>query len=221
MRQQKALSISRVILQKPTELMKIERALQPADVFDKPTLGEVYKGEFSSVGYKTVFELANRFLDGFAFATKLPESQKQIITSDLLEACKYESIEDLILFFKNARKGIYGVAKKGVDGNTIIGDWLPQYLEAKALLREQMVSRKKDLHSAMVTDQSKTIETYKKNQEKKAIKKKAEDMLKLANEATKDCDRQMLEDLILSWTKDAELRPYVRILINKRKEIRK
>ncbi|NJB83643.1 hypothetical protein [Wenyingzhuangia aestuarii] len=221
MKQQKALHISKIVLQQPNELGTLERKLQPTDVFSKPTLGEVYKGPFSSVGYKTVFSLTNRFLDGFGFATKLSEAQKQIITSDLLEACKYESLEDLILFFKNARNGLYGVAKKGVDGNTILGDWLPQYLEAKTLLREQMVSHKKDLHLTMVTDKAKTIETYKKHYEQKAVKKKYEKMTKLANEATKNCDRQMLEDLIMTWERSVELRPYVRLLIVKRKEIRK
>ncbi len=219
-KQQETLSISKTVLVNPIALNTIERELQPTDVFDKATMGEVYKGDLGSLGFRTVFTLVSRFLDGFAFVTKLSESQKQILTADLLDDCKYETLEDLILFFKLARKGKYGVAKKGIDGNTIMGDWLPQYLEEKARLREERVQEQKAKNNKILTDQSKTIEFYKEHYKQKAIKQKADEMQQLADESAKDCDKQMLEDLIMTWERDIELRPFVRLLTVKRRKFK-
>lgn len=221
MKQQKALSTSKLILTAPIQLISLERQLQPKDVFENAPLGEVYKGDFSVIGFKTVHTLVNRFLESFAFTTKLTESQKQILTSDTLDAFKFDTLEDIILFFKNARKGNYGVAKKGVDANTILGDWLPQYLEEKARFREELLADKKAKNTTFITDTSKTIAFYQEHEKNKKAQALANKMMDLANEAAKDIDRQMLEDLILHWTKDAELRPFVNLLKVKRKQIKK
>ena len=59
-----------------------------------------------------------------------------MLTIDTLEHFSYESLEDIILFFKMARTGAFGSTKKGVDSNLIYGEWFPAYLEKKAQIRE-------------------------------------------------------------------------------------
>lgn len=220
-KQQDTLILTKAILVNPRMLSPIEMKLQLSDVFDKPTLSEVFKGKLQPVLFLAIRSLVSRFLDAFAFTTKLSEVQKDILTTDTLEKLKYESLEDVILFLKQARTGMFGISKKAVDGNTLLGDWLPQYLEQKALLREQNLAQKKEAQVTYITGLSKTLETYKRNKERKEAFLKAKKMAALAKEATKNCDRQMLEDLIVTWSMDKELKPYLNLLKNKRKIIRK
>ena len=90
----------------------IEMSLTLAESDNKAKMRSVFKGDTGQIGFSVVKVLVNRFLESFAFSTKLNDSQVEILTVDTLENFAYESLEDIILFFKMARSGKFGSAKK-------------------------------------------------------------------------------------------------------------
>ena len=184
--------------------------------FSKPNIRSVFKDENGSIGYSVVKVLVNRFIDSFGFSTKLNETQIETMTVDTLENFAYESLEDIILFFKMARTGKLGSTKRGVDSNLIYGEWYPAYLELKADLREQnYIKEKNDLSKNLVT-----MEDVKKTYEKNNNNKFTQKVIAFVDKITENIDRQMLEDLIIDWEKDTERKPYLYILKRKRQTIK-
>lgn len=214
-RQQETLSLSKAIVAGNAGLVSIEMNVTIADTLTKATIRSAYKGN-DKLAYSVVSVLVNRFLNSFAFTTKLDKSQVAVVTLDTLEHFAYDSLEDIILFFKMARSGKFGVAKKSVDSNMIFGEWLPKYLEQKAQAREEAYTVSKTNHTAIVT----TIEDVKKSYDKVTARKDAEKRQAYVNKLTKDMDRQMLEDTIESWSRDERMSRWVYMLKAKRREIR-
>ena len=140
----------------------------------------------------------------------------EIITIDAFEKFSYESLEDIILFFKMARAGDFGTTKRGVDSNLIFGEWFPMYLEKKADLREQNHEKQKNERNKLDVTIEDVEHTYKKAHEKR----KLETILTYIDKITKDFDRQMLEDLIIDWEKDSEKKNYIKYLKKKRLTIK-
>lgn len=191
----------------------IEMSLTLSESDNKAKMRSVFKGETAQIGFSVVKVLVNRFLESFAFSTKLNDSQVEILTVDTLENFAYESLEDIILFFKMARSGKFGSAKKGIDSNLIFGEWFPQFMEQKAILREQNQSKPELRQSA--TDED--ILSYRKKLWRKKIKDKVQAYV---DDITKNMDRQMLEDFIIDWEKDNEKSEWVYMLKEKRKQIK-
>ncbi|MAX71830.1 MAG: hypothetical protein CMC76_12165 [Flavobacteriaceae bacterium] len=190
----------------------IEMSLTLAESDNKAKMRSVFKGDTGQIGFSVVKVLVNRFLESFAFSTKLNDSQVEILTVDTLENFAYESLEDIILFFKMARSGKFGSAKKGIDSNLIFGEWFPQFMEQKSILREQNQPKPELRQSA--TDED--IFSYKK---KLLQKKHKEKVQKHVDYITKNMDRQMLEDFIIDWQKDSEKAKWVYLLKEKRKQL--
>lgn len=190
----------------------VEMNLSIDQTFSKPNIRTVFKNENGTIGFSVVNVLVNRFINSFGFSTKLSNDQIEILTVDTLENFKYESLEDIIVFFKMARTGKFGSTKKGVDSNLIYGEWYPAYLELKADIREQNYSKEKNaLNSNKITLED-VKKTYSKHQEKNFEKK----VTNFVEKITKNIDRQMLEDLITDWEKDPARKPYLNILKKKR-----
>lgn len=187
-------------------------SLTLAESDNKAKMRSVFKGDTGQIGFSVVKVLVNRFLESFAFSTKLNDSQVEILTVDTLENFAYESLEDIILFFKMARSGKFGSAKKGIDSNLIFGEWFPQFMEQKSILREQNQPKPELRQSA--TDED--IFSYKK---KLLQKKHKEKVQKHVDYITKNMDRQMLEDFIIDWQKDSEKAKWVYLLKEKRKQL--
>ncbi|TYP71509.1 hypothetical protein [Aquimarina intermedia] len=204
------------IMSKQISIPKMEMSLTMQDVFEKPLIRSVFKGENSQLGFTFINGMVKRFTDSFGFSSKLSPSQIEMLTVDTLEKCAYESLEDVILFFKMARSGSFGTTTRGLDSNLIFGTWFPKYLELKADYREQSYQNEKSkLNSISVTYEDVQI-TYKKNTEKKKLEK----IKRHIDGITKNMDRQMLEDTITDWQKDPIKKPYVRLLKAKRKSIK-
>jgi len=211
-----SLSLSDTIVEDVSVLPQIELNLTIANNLNKPVLKEVFKGEKGQLGFVVVRVLITRFLDSFAFVTKLTDSQIDVLTVDALDIFSYESLEDLILFLKMARSGKFGATKRGVDSNLIFGEWFPQYLELKAIERETIIKQKQDEHKANSVKMNDVAITY-----SKAMARKLKDRDKeYVDEFTKNFDRQMLEDTIESWSRSKELKPFIQLLKMKRRTIK-
>lgn len=190
----------------------VEMNLTIDQTFSKPNIRTVFKNENGTIGFSVVNVLVNRFINSFGFSTKLSNDQIEILTVDTLENFKYESLEDIIVFFKMARTGKFGSTKKGVDSNLIYGEWYPAYLEQKADIREQQYQKEKNaLNSKEITLED-VKKTYSKHQEKNFEKR----VTAFVDKITKNIDRQILEDLITDWEKDPARKPYLNILKKKR-----
>lgn len=183
--------------------------------FDKPLFRSVFKGENAKIGFSVVRVLVTRFMESFGFSTKMSDNQIDTLTVDTLEKFNYETLDDIILFFKMARSGSFGATKKGVDSNLIYGEWFPMYLEKKAEIREQNYMKQKAETSRLQTTDDDVVSTYKKISENNMTKK----VEIYVDEITKNMDRQLLEDTIIDWEKDPIKKPYLDILKRKRKTI--
>lgn len=126
-KQQETLDLAKAIITKNINLGFYELQLSIDKTIDKPIIKSTFKNENSQIGFTIVSLLVNRFIDSFGFSTKLNESQIELLTVDTLEKFSYDSLEDIVLFFKLARSGTFGTTKRGVDSNLIFGEWFPMY----------------------------------------------------------------------------------------------
>lgn len=176
----------------------------------------IFKKETSQIGFSVVNVLVTRFINSFGFSSKMDAMQIETLTVDTLEKFAYETLEDIVLFFKMARNGSFGATNRGVDSNLIYGDWFPKYLEKKAELREQIYLKEKAETSRTQATDDDVKATYDKIKEKLMIKKVEEYVERI----TLNMDRQLLEDTIVDWDKDPIRKPYLYILKRKRKELK-
>lgn len=220
MKRQETLSLSKTIISEPLTITQKELYLTIEDTFNQPKMREVFKGDKSPIGFSVVSVLIKRFLNSFAFATKISPVQTDILTADAMVKFEYETLEDVVLFLKLARSGTFGTAKKGIDSNLLFGDWFPQYLEQKAIVREQHKSKKVIDNSELEASVSKVLKAYKEAAQRKAKAHQTEIVKNYIDKITANYDRQMLEDLITDWEKDKIRKPYVRLLKLKRKTIK-
>lgn len=217
---QETLDLSKNIIQNQSIVPVIEMNLTLQTVFEKPLVRSVFKEEAGQIGYSVVKILCSRFMDSFGFSTKMNDTQIESLTVDVLEFFSYETLEDIILFFKMARSGKLGTTNRGVDSNLILGTWAPAYLELKAIEREKIIQKEKSSHKI---DQL-TIEDVKKAHEK-AIKANSNDdfIEKVKNyveKITNGISREHLENLILEWSNDEQKKKYLDILKRKRQTIK-
>jgi len=132
-----------------------EMGLTIQSTFSKPNIRSVFKGETAQIGFSVVNVLVTRFINSFGFSTKLDPMQIEMITVDTLENFAYESIEDILLFFKMARSGKFGTTKRGDKLDTkkvevyvdkITKDMDRQLLEDTILDWEKDPIKKKHIH---------------------------------------------------------------------------
>lgn len=184
---------------------------------DKPVIRGLFKNENGQIGFAVVKVLVNRFIDSFGFSTKLSENQLEVLTVDTLEKFSYDSLEDIILFFKLARSGTFGTTKRGVDSNLIFGEWFPMYMEMKAEAREREYIKNKKT----ITESTLSIEEVKKSYEKIKPNNSFRDrVLIYIEKITEGINRLELEDLIQAWSEDEQKKPYLRELKAKRQTIK-
>ncbi len=211
----KTLNFSKQIIEGKGQLAQLEMGLKIKDTLQSVAIRTVFKDN-GAIGYGVANVLVNRFINSFAFSTKLDATQIEILTVDTLEHFAYDSLEDIILFFKMARTGKFGVTKKAPDSNTIFGEWLPKYLDLKSQTREQKYQEQKAISNSNLN--TKFVEQYKKKQNKK---KRQEQLQQAIDDLTQNMDRQMLNDTILSWEKEKKPKHLINLLKYKRKTILK
>lgn len=190
------------------------------DTLSKPAIREVFKGELGGVSFAVINVLCTRFINSFAFTTKLSPEQIETLTVDTLEAFGYESLEDVILFFKMARSGKFGNTKRSVDSNLIYGEWFPAYMEKKAKKKEDIyLENKSDRNEREVSFEG-VGESYLKKGKEKALEKRIQDAKDFVDKISENFDKQMLEDTITEWSKDPKKDYYTKLLKRKRRTIK-
>ena len=177
-----------------------------------PNIRSVFKSENTSICFGVIKILVQRFVDGFGFSTKMTETQIETLSVDTFEHFAYESLHDIILFFKMARSGKFGATNRGVDSNLIYGDWFPKYLELKAIERENAYQKEK-VNNINV---NLSIEDIRKAYTKINPQLQHDKYLKRIDEITDGINREKLEDLISEWNKDDIKKHYVDLLKRKR-----
>lgn len=94
---------------------------------------------------KTLVYFINRFSANFNVGKKFTPGQAITMALDMTEILGYETIEDVVLMFRMARTGQIGDGKDfKLDSQTVFHKWVPQYLELKAIKRENLHKRQKD-----------------------------------------------------------------------------
>lgn len=78
-----------------------------------------------------------RSMDFFNVGQKINDDQSVMLAMDLMEVFGYENLEDVVLMFKYARQGKLGGKIFRIDGHVVINEWVPAYLELKAIEREK------------------------------------------------------------------------------------
>lgn len=216
-KQQETLDLAKAIITKNINLGFYELQLSIDKTIDKPIIKSTFKNENSQIGFTIVSLLVNRFIDSFGFSTKLNESQIELLTVDTLEKFSYDSLEDIVLFFKLARSGTFGTTKRGVDSNLIFGEWFPMYMEMKAEAREREYIKNKKT----ITESTISIEDVKKSYEKiKPAETFRDRVLNYIEKITEGINRLELEDLIQAWSEDEQKKEYLRELKAKRLTIK-
>lgn len=213
---ERTLGLSKSIIQQESGvLVRQEMNLTIQDTFSEPNIRSVFKGDHGGVGFSVVNILVTRFIDSFAFSNKMSPDQIEMLTVDTLENFSYESLQDIILFFKMARSGKFGNTHRSPDNNLIYGEWFPKYLDQKSVIREQNYDKKKGEQKSKPVSIEDVKQTYAKIEERNLHQQRLEYIEKI----TKDMDRQILEDTIVDWEKDEKRKPYVKYLKQKRREI--
>lgn len=217
-KQLKTLDLSKNIISGTASLAILEMNLSLKNTFDNSNIRSIFKGDNGQIGFSVVNILVKRFMESFGFATKMNETQLEVLTVDTLEKFAYESLEDIILFFKMARTGQFGSTMRGVDSNLIFGEWYPMYLELKATEREKLYQNEKVNYTK---DQLTTQDVLKAYESRKNTPQEIHDkQIKWIDDFTKDFNREQLENTILLWEKDESKKQYMRLLIMKRRDIK-
>jgi hypothetical protein len=215
---QEVLNISKAIITGGQNIGILEMQLSIDKTFEKPLMYKVFKGENEgTIAFGVVEVLINRFTESFGFSTKPNKSIIESMVIDALTKFKYETLDDLIIFLKMCRQGDFGTTHKGIDSNLVFGEWLPKYLDLKAIKREQLISIEK---SKKEEELNPIEEFYKKHRREKEMRIQDENIKSEIDSMVKNMDRQMLEDTISSWEKKENLLKYLPYLKLKRKLIK-
>lgn len=209
----KTLDLAKEILSDASGLSVLEMSLSMKETIESPNIKSVFKGENATYAYGVARILVGRFMDSFGFSTKLSDSQIDTITVDTLENFSYDTLEDMIIFFKMARQGKLGAISRGVDSNLIFSTLFPVYLDKKAEIREQFYQKEKVSQKV----EPLSIEDIRKAYDKIQIKESFRDkVIKYVDTITKGITRQELEFIIDEWTNDETKKPYIDVLKLKR-----
>lgn len=200
--------------------MNLENSYSISTALEKPIIRSIFKTpQQIQLAFGVVGVIVQRFFDSLGFSTKVNPVQVEIITSDTMEHFKYETLDDIVLFFKYCRQGKFGSTHRGVDSNLLFGEWFPKYMELKAEERERKIELEKKAN--IKSEQGNAVyEYYKKAAYKKYLKEQRLKMQTEIDEMVKSMDKQMLEDTISDWQKKPELSEHLKYLKTKRTQFR-
>ena len=195
-------------------LIVFEKNLNLSNAIDGTKLKKLEKevGEINTI--TAICYLINRFNANFNVGKSLTQQQAALLASDIVEKYPYETIEDIVLMFKQVRQGIIGDGKDfKLDGQNVLAKWFPEYLDKKYI----EVERRNQKANETVKEESNAVELYyAKLRKQKSDKEKRIAAENQIDEMVKDMDRAMLEDFIQDWSKKEEMKPYLDYLKRKR-----
>ena len=195
-------------------LIVFEKNLNLSNAIDGTKLKKLEKevGEINTI--TAICYLINRFNANFNVGKSLTQQQAALLASDIVEKYPYETIEDIVLMFKQVRQGIIGDGKDfKLDGQNVLAKWFPEYLDKKYIEVERLNQKANET----VKEESNAVELYyAKLRKQKSDKEKRIAAENQIDEMVKSMDRAMLEDTILDWSKKEEMKPYLDYLKRKR-----
>lgn len=119
-------------------IVAIEQSLTVADsVLNSPLLMSEGK---KPAAIKQIIKIIEFFLT--VVGKQMEKFQIQVLAGDLYDAFWTDTIDDIILMFKMARKGDFGKIFK-LDHFTIM-EWVPQYMNVKSEERERLIQKAKE-----------------------------------------------------------------------------
>ena len=195
-------------------LIVFEKNLNLSNAIDGTKLKKLEKevGEINTI--TAICYLINRFNANFNVGKSLTQQQAALLASDIVEKYPYETIEDIVLMFKQVRQGIIGDGKDfKLDGQNVLAKWFPEYLDKKYI----EVERRNQKANETVKEESNAVELYyAKLRKQKSDKEKRIAAENQIDEMVKLMDRTMLEETISDWSKKEEMKPYLDYLKRKR-----
>jgi hypothetical protein len=158
------------------ELAMFESDLSISQAVDGTMLIQMAKNDEKET-IKTLVFLISRMNDDYNSKQKMNQQQMFTMAIDLLDVFKYETIEDVMLMFKYARQGKIGGKLFKLDSNVVFNEWVPAYLEQKAVERENRhLKAKSDANKNYDNNKSKLTDMFKNwkkdKQNPKVVKKK-------------------------------------------------
>ena len=118
-------------------LLEFESGLSVAKAMDGISLQKLSREIEKKNVVKAISYLVLRLSENFNVGKKFSSEQASILAMDLFEVFGYETLEDVVLMFRYARQGKIGDGKDfKLDSQTVFHKWVPEYLELKAIERE-------------------------------------------------------------------------------------
>lgn len=196
--------------------MSLENTYSILNALEKPVVRNIFRTpEQIQLAFGVIGVIVQRFFDSLGFSTKVNPVQVEIITSDTIDHFKYETLDDIVLFFKYCRQGKFGSTHRGVDSNLLFGDWFPKYMELKADERERQKELEKKVN-IKIEQENIVYKHYEKVAYQKYLKEQQLKMQIEIDDMVKSMDKQMLEDTISDWSNKPELSEHLKYLKTKR-----
>nr|DAU74064.1 MAG TPA: hypothetical protein [Caudoviricetes sp.] len=129
------------------EIAKIERNLSLKNILSVE-VSSIQRGDDEIV--KVIFLIVKRFCELINVGKNLNEDQQIQLAFDLQEYFIGDSLEDIMLFFKKARKGEFGEFYR-LDSAVILS-WVPLYLDQKAAERERVITNERNIRARREND---------------------------------------------------------------------
>jgi hypothetical protein len=199
-------------------LLVFEKNLKLVEAIDGTKIYNLQKevGEINTI--TAICYLINRFNANFNFGKSLTTQQSAILASDIVEKYPYETIEDIVLMFKQVRQGIIGDGKDfKLDGQNVLTKWMPEYLDKKYQELERINKKvSSEFNNQESLSSNAVAQFYAKRKAEKEKQENLKNAYQQIDEMCKEMDRQTLEDTILDWSKKEEMKPYLDYLKRKR-----
>ena len=123
---------------------------------------------------KAITYLTARLADNFNVGKKFSIEQSSLMALDLFEIFGYETLEDVVLMFKYARQGKIGDGKDfKLDSQTVFHKWVPEYLELKAVERENQHNKQKGENNSLPKWSPEDVEKLKVSDKKETLTTKS------------------------------------------------
>ena len=122
-----------------------------------------------------------------AMNIQMPQASIEVISEDIIEKYKYESVEDIVECLKKGRRGDYATDKDskayGKLNMEVIAIWMSKHLDAKYQEREKQIQNAK---KGELEDDFDAVEFYKKGKEYIDFLKEKEKKANSFSDATYD-----------------------------------
>lgn len=126
----------------PTQTAKIERSVTIQKAIQSEPIRMVIKKTDEELILSGLISLILRTAAFFNLSKPMTEDQAIETAYLLIEKYPYETFEDFVIMFRNAKTGKYGELYNRLDGQVIF-KWMGEYLEEKAAHLENIHQRMK------------------------------------------------------------------------------